>query len=116
MKQEAFIILRNMDTTEGRGPMLPVQDAAFQSELEAFRYIGSQVWPYKENSPAVAALSLESRGVGMCKECWYKVVAIPVFKYAEDASEEKVNVEVQKLIGAIPQHLRARVANKLLKG
>ena len=115
MSQNVFIIVRNSDTTEGRGPMTPVLDGAFTSELEAFRYIGSQVWPYKENSPAVAALSLESRGMGMCKECWYKVICIPLFSHAEDASEEKVNAEVQKLIGAIPQHLRARVAQNLLK-
>ena len=112
MSQVIWFISRNVDTTEGRGPMIPL-DCSFTSKEQALRYVATLDCPYA--SSIDRKLPEIQRANEMIRQCWYKVEPLGLFETAEEANITKQQAEVEKIFNSVPANLRKQLAERLKK-
>lgn len=113
MSQVIWVISRNVDTSEGRGPMQPMR-CSFTSKEQALRYVAALPWPY--SNATGRALPEIQRANEMIRECWYQVEPFGLFEMAEDANTAEQEAEVEKIFNSIPTTLHKQMIERLKKG
>lgn len=93
--QTVYQILKNADTTEGRGPMIPME-IAFEEDHEAYAYIGKQLVDPYNSSKNISNYVI--KGKNMCNAGWYSVNRIYVFATESEATHEQEGLKVKKLL------------------
>lgn len=85
-----FVVKRNADFTEGRGPM--VLDSIFESFELAVQYIKQKGIPYKGDTTPKE----HSQGYWSVSG-WYDIAEMPIFDKVKTAKEEKIEKALKKL-------------------